>query len=67
MVNYTEDYLKIFQKLNNQVYRTHSGTAKVGYTAACALRSEIIVSSSKARDIKNKILFCKTYSGNWKQ
>ena len=55
IMEYTEEELKIFQRLDNQVYKAILELPK--YTATSALRSEIGASFAKARDIKNKILF----------
>ena len=57
ILEYTEEELKSFQRTDNQVYRAILELSI--YTASSALRSEIGASSSKARDIKNKILFVK--------
>ena len=57
ILEYTEEELKSFQIIDNQVYRAILELPI--YTASSALRSEIGASSSKSRDIKNKILFVK--------
>ena len=57
ILEYNEEELKIFQRIDNQVYRAILKLPT--YTASSALRSEIGASSAKARDIKNKILFVK--------
>ena len=57
LLDYTEEELKIFQKIVNKVYRAILELPI--YTASSALRPEIGASSSKTRDIKNKILFVK--------
>ena len=57
ILEYTEEELKTLQRIDNQVYRAILGLPI--YTASSALRSEIGTSSTKTRDIKNKILFAK--------
>ena len=57
VLEYTEEDLKTLQRIDNQVYRAIMGLPI--YTASSALRSEIGTSSTKTRDIKNKILFVK--------
>ena len=57
ILEYTEEELKSFQRIDNQVYRAILELPI--YTASSALRSEIGASSSKSRDIKSKILFVK--------
>ena len=57
ILEYTEEELKSFQRIDNQVYRAILELPI--YNASSALRSEIGASSSKSRDIKQKILFVK--------
>ena len=57
ILEYTEEELKSFQRIDNQVYRAILELPI--YTASSALRSEIGASSSKLRNIKSKILFVK--------
>ena len=56
-MEYNENELQQLQRLNNNVYRVILEVP--AYAACSALRAEIGASSSKARDIKNKLLFIK--------
>ena len=57
VMEFTEEEIQTLQKLDNKVYRAILEVPS--YTASCATRSEVGASSSKARDIKTKILFVK--------
>ena len=57
VIVYTENDVRQLQTIDNQVFRAILRTPK--YTANCGLRSEVGASSTKARDMKNKLLFTK--------
>ena len=57
ILEYNENELQQLQTLDNNVYRAI--LEMPAYTACSALRAEIGASSSKAGDIKNKLLFIK--------
>ena len=63
VLEYNEEELKTLQRIDNQVYRAILELPI--YTATSALRSEIGASSTKCRDMKNKILFVKHIPRDW--